>query len=95
MPESTLETLIRQIAREEAQSENADLKQKLEVQERILAKIPFRVSTAEAMNLTGIKSDRTLKKKFTPMQDGPKGRITYSLVDIERWVAEKELSTAA
>lgn len=71
------------------------LKKQLEVQERILAKIPFRVSTAEAMALTGIKSDRTLKKLFNPMQDGPKGRITYSLVDIERWVAEKELNKAA
>lgn len=68
------------------------LKQELAIANRILSKIPLQVSTNEALALTGIKTRHTLEKEFTKHQNGEKGRITYKLVDIERWIAERELA---
>lgn len=71
----------------------APLVHDLAVANRILAKIPLRVSTLQAVEMTGL-SRYNLEKHFTKLQDGDKGRIYYSLVEIERWIAERELKAA-
>lgn len=91
----TLEEQIEAIVDKRIAEKQEPLKQELAVANRILAKIPLRVSTAEALAMTGIKTPQTLDKHFTRLQNGTKGRLTYSLVEIERWIAERELIKAA
>jgi hypothetical protein len=73
----------------------APIARELAIAQTILAKIPLTVSTNDAMAMTGIKSPHTLKKHFQPTQNGQNGRITYRLVEIERWLAERQLTKAA
>jgi predicted DNA-binding transcriptional regulator AlpA len=72
----------------------APLIRQLEIANRVLAKIPLEVSTKEAMAMTGIKSRHTLDKHFTAMQDGERGRVTYSRIEIETWIEERKLIAA-
>jgi hypothetical protein len=90
-----LETIIRKLVADEVEKVAAPLRQELATTKSILSKISTRVGTKEALALTGIKSEKTLKKTFTPLQHGEKGRLTYSRVELETWIANKELTKAA
>lgn len=91
-PQPSFEEMIEAAAERVFDRKAAPLKQELAIANRILARIPMQMSTKEAMAATGIKTRHTLEKTFTPHQDGPKGRITYKVVDIERHIALRELA---
>jgi hypothetical protein len=91
----SLEEQIEAIVDKRIAEKQAPLIRQLEIANRVLAKIPLEVSTKEAMAMTDIKSPHTLKKHFTPTQDGLRGRVTYSRIEIETWLAERQLTKTA
>jgi len=88
-----MEVLSKEDTLKAIEQATAPLLHKLEVQERILAKIPFQVSTLEASKLTGL-SRHLLLKHFKPVKDGESGNLYFKVVDLERWIAERELKAA-
>lgn len=87
-----IEAIFRKIAAEEFEKAIAPLVQKIAILERVLAKNGDRIDTTEAKRISGISDSRTLKKLFTPSQDGENGRLYWSRVEIETWNARKELT---
>lgn len=70
----------------------APLVKEIAILKKLAAKNGDKIDTAEAIRISGIKEHRTLKKLFTYMQDGEKGKLFWSRVEIETWIASKELT---
>lgn len=47
------------------------------------------LTASEASRLSGIKDTRTLKKRFTPYEDG--GKVKFSRVEILKWKDERRI----
>lgn len=90
----TLEEQIEAIATRKAEEALAPVLKKIAILEKVVAKNGDQISTAKAKELTGISDNRTLRKLFTPTQNGPKGALTWSRVEIETWKAKKQLPKA-
>lgn len=70
----------------------APLLKRLDIAEAIIRDNGYLVDTAEATRLSGIKDNRTLKKRFTPVIDN--GTLKFSKVEIIEWKMAQSLPKA-